>query len=975
MMRKIVVALLLLSGLTASANEYKFETVKGDEMKTRIYTLDNGLKVYLSVNSEKPRIQTYIAVRTGSRNDPAETTGLAHYLEHLMFKGTSHFGTTDMAKEAPLLGDIEQRYERYRQLTDPDERRQAYHEIDSVSQLAAQYFIPNEYDKLMAVIGAEGTNAYTSHDVTCYTENIPSNEVENWARIQSDRFQNMVIRGFHTELEAVYEEYNIGLSRDMNKLYDAIFAKLFPAHPYGTQTTIGTQEHLKNPSIVNIKNYFQHYYVPNNVAICMAGDFNPDEVIAVIDKYFGQWKPSVGVDGIIRPLQQPQFPALKPITSPQDTTVVGQEAAMVWLGWRAEKAASFQNDTLDVIADMLSNGQAGLLDLDLNQTMKVMEAYGGSETLADYSLFILGGVPKQEQTLNEVRELLLGEIEKLKKGEFSDDLLPSVINNKKLEHFRSLESNYRRASAFVDAFINGVKWEDQVERIHRMERMTKRQIVDFANRFFADNYVTVYKQQGVDSTQKKIDKPAITPIPTNRDLVSDFVREVQNTQVEPIHPRFVDFQKDLTVTETKKKLPLLYKKNDENGLFTLAFRYDFGTEADKRYEVAADYLEYLGTKKFDAIQQKQKFYQLACSYSVDVDDDHITITLSGLDENMVPALQRLEDQLRNAQPDQDAYEQMVELILKNRSDSKQDQGSCYSALCSYGIFGEYNSTRNVMNEQQLRETKPQELISLMRQLFNYEHTVLYYGPQSQESLDAVLSKYHQVPGKRMAAVEGRPYLKQTATQNEIWIAPYDAKNIYMRMYHNDGSQWNPERAAVQALFNEYFGSGMNGIVFQELREARGLAYNAAAYYLRPSVKGRSENYFTHIITQNDKMMDCVREFHHILDSLPQSQGAFQIAKESLTKQLSTSRTTKFGVFNAYLQAKKLGIDYDLNQRIFQDLPSLQLQDIVDFEQRQMAGKSYRYLILGDEQELNLEELQKLTSAPIRRVSLEEAFGY
>ena len=210
---------------------HNYETVEGDLTKTRSYTLDNGLKVYLSVNKEKPRIQTYIAVRTGSKNDPAETTGLAHYLEHLMFKGTQQFGTTDPVAEAPLLDEITDRYEKYRKLTDPVERKQAYHEIDSVSQLAAQYFIPNEYDKLMAAIGAQGTNAYTSNDVTCYTEDIPSNEIENWAKIQADRFQHMVIRGFHTELEAVYEEYNIGLSSDMRKLFATGSNMLWPNHP------------------------------------------------------------------------------------------------------------------------------------------------------------------------------------------------------------------------------------------------------------------------------------------------------------------------------------------------------------------------------------------------------------------------------------------------------------------------------------------------------------------------------------------------------------------------------------------------------------------------------------------------------------------------------------------------------------------------------------------------------------------------
>ena len=417
--------------LTACDGKYKYEEVKGDLSNTRIYTLDNGLKVYLSVNKEQPRIQTYIAVRTGSKNDPAETTGLAHYLEHLMFKGTYQFGVTDSAKEAPLLDDIEQRYEQYRRLTDPEERRVAYAGIDSVSQVAAQYFIPNEYDKLMAAIGSEGSNAYTSNDVTCYVEDIPSNEVENWAKIQADRFQNMVIRGFHTELEAVYEEYNIHLTDDTDKLFNALLAKLFPNHPYGTQTTIGTQEHLKNPSITNIKEYFKKWYVPNNVAICMAGDFDPDEVIATIDKYFGEWQPGEDV-------AQPEFPALPELTAPVDTTVVGVEAETLWIGYRFDRGASLQADTLQVIGQMLSNGTAGLFDLDINQQMKMLSAWGGAETMMDHSLFILGGSPKEGQSLDEVRQLLLAEIDKLKQGEFSDDLLPSVKNNLKLQYYNAL---------------------------------------------------------------------------------------------------------------------------------------------------------------------------------------------------------------------------------------------------------------------------------------------------------------------------------------------------------------------------------------------------------------------------------------------------------------------------------------------------------------------------------------------------------
>ena len=960
-------ALMLFVGCKRKTeSKYKYETVKGDLTEARIYTLDNGLTVYLSVNNEEPRIQTYIAVRTGSKNDPAETTGLAHYLEHIMFKGTNHFGTTDYEAEKPFLDDIEARYERYRTLTDPEERRIAYHEIDSVSQLAAQYFIPNEYDKLMSAIGAEGTNAYTSEDVTCYTEDIPSNEIENWAKIQADRFQNMVIRGFHTELEAVYEEYNIGIAQDSRKVWQAINAMLYPTHPYGTQTTIGTQEHLKNPSITNIKNYFNKWYRPNNVAICMAGDFNPDEVIAIIDKYFGSWQPGEDV-------KQPEFAPLKSITAPKDTTIYGLEAENLMLGWRFDRGNSLQIDTLEMIGAMLSNGTAGLIDLDINQQMAMLYAWGGPSTNRDHSCFLIGGSPRPGQTLEEAKDLLLAEIEKLKNGDFSDDLIPSVINNMKLNHYNSLESNMSRADMFVTSFILERPWKQDVEYLDRMSGMTKEQIMAFAKRHFNDNYVVVYKRQGADENQKKIDKPAITPIPTNRDLVSDFVTEVQNSEVPDIQPRFVDFKKDLTFGTTDANLPYIYVQNKENGRFILAFRYDFGDDADLRYETAGDYLEYLGTDQMSNEEIKQQFYKLACDYFINVGARNITVTLRGLGENMPEALALLENVMQNAQPDPMVAEMCIQQLEKSRMDNKLKQHSNFNALVQYGIYGPYNSQRNILSIEQMRQLDPQELLDLMKNLKNYKHTVLYYGPMSEKEMADAVTANHTTVAELQDVPEGKHYEMQPTPENEILIAPYDAKNIYMRMIHNEQRPWNPDEAAVKALFNEYYGGGMNTIVFQEMREARGLAYNAYAAYMEPNYQDQPEYFFTHIITQNDKMTDAVGHFLEILNDMPESEQAFGIAKEALTKRLASQRTTKFGLLNAWLNAQMKGIDYDINERIYNALPNLTLQDIVKFEQEQMANKPYRYVILGNEKELDMKALEQL--GPIKRVSTEEIFGY
>lgn len=965
-LKSALFVLLLAIALPLAAKEYKYETVPGDLMATRIYKLDNGLTVYLSVNNEKPRIQTYIAVRTGSRNDPPETTGLAHYLEHLMFKGTRQFGTTNAAAEAPLLDSIQNRFEVYRTIKDSLQRRAYYHKIDSLSQLAAKYFIPNEYDKLMSAIGAEGTNAFTSNDMTCYVEDIPSNEVENWARIEADRFQNMVIRGFHTELEAVYEEYNIGLASDREKQFNAFSKLVFPGHPYGTQTTIGTQEHLKNPSIVNIKNYFKRYYVPNNVAICMSGDFNPDEVIAIIDKYFGSWKPNAN-------LSQPQYAPVPDRTAPVDTTVVGQEAENIYLGWKFEGSASYQADTLSVVADILSNGTAGLMDLDLDQQMKWLGGGAATMPLAEYSAMIMIGYPKEGQTLDEVKALMLGEIDKLKRGDFDENLIKAVVNNKKLQYYRTLESNDDRAYMMADAFITRKKWSDVVGELDRISGITKQQIIDFARRHFTDGYVTVYKRIGNDTTIKKIDKPEITAIPANRDLQSAFVKEITDSKVEPIQPKFVDFDKDLTKATTKNGLPVLYVKNTENGRFTLTYHFDFGGASDKWLPYAASYFDYLGTDKMTAEQLKQKFYSLACSHGISIGTRAANIYVSGLAENMTEAMALMDDLLANAKVDTAAYYKYVGVELKSRADNKLDQGTNFSRLMQYGMYGEYNPTRNIPSSKELKDMEPQRLVDKIKAFRGYKHTVLYYGPMELGELTAAIDKHHKTAKTLADAPKSRNYMMQQTAQNEVYIAPYDAKNIYMVQYHNENRQWNPANQPVVSLFNEYYGGGMNSVVFQELREARGLAYSAFADYGTPSYEGEPEYAYTYIISQNDKMTDCIRTFNSILDTMPQSEKALGLAKQALMKRLATARTTKEGIINAYLNAKDLGIDYSLSKKIYEAVPSLTMDDVVKFERETMAKKPYRYLILGDEKQLDMKALEKI--GPIKRLTTEEIFGY
>lgn len=959
-----LVTLLLL--FAVSCSKYKYETVPNDPTNTRIYTLDNGLKVYMSVTKDEPRIDAHIAVKVGGKNDPKETTGLAHYFEHLMFKGTESFGTQNYELEKPLLDAIEAQFEIYRVTEDEDERKAIYSVIDSLSYEASKYAIPNEYDKLMAAIGADGTNAYTGYDMTVYTENIPSNQIENWAKIQADRFANNVIRAFHTELETVYEEKNMSLTQDSRKIYEQMFSALFKNHPYGTQTVLGTQQHLKNPSITNIKNYYKEWYVPNNIAICMSGDFNPDEAIAIIDKYFGELKPNPD-------LKKMEFEPEAPINEPVVREVYGLESPSVTVAWRFPGIKDPSSNMLDVIGQIMNNGQAGLIDLNVNQQQKVLSAFGGNYAQADYSVFLLQARPKQGQSLEEVKEILLAEVENLKKGNFDENILKAIVNNYKLSQIQYLESSYGRTDSFVNCFINEVPWERFISQVDNISQITKEQVVAYANEYFGDNYAVINKLQKKDPNELKIAKPEITPIFMNRDTSSAFLREIQASVVTPIEPVFVDFEKDMSILTAKSNIPVLYKQNTTNDIFTLIYSFERGTNEDKYLSIATDYLDYLGTSKMSSKEIKTAFYGLACQYYVFVSDDQTQVLVSGLGENMKEAMTLVESLLADAQAAPQALEGVKADILKRRQNNKLNQNANFSQLRAYNVYGPKSPSTNILSNKEIKDLKDQDLLDRIHNINSYEHEILYYGPMTQDEIIATLAEVHNVPEELVPIIKNESFKEREISENQIIIAPYDAKQIYLAGYSNRGETYDPAKAPIIALYNSYFGGGMNAIVFQEMREARGLAYSAGAALSSPSKKGKSYNYNMFIATQNDKMIDALKAFDEIINEMPQSENAFDIAKESLLANIRTTRVVKSSVLSKYLQMRELGLDYDINKDIFEKVQGYTMEDIVKFQQEWVKDRKYSIAILGDAKDLDLKGLKEYGT--IKKVSTEEIFGY
>lgn len=948
----------------ATESGKKYESVQGDPLDARVYTLKNGLKVYMTVYKNAPRIQTYIATRAGSKNDPTDATGLAHYLEHMLFKGTDIYGSKDYGKEKVELDKIENLFEVYRQTKDEQKRKIIYHEIDSISGYASKFAIANEYDKMMSSIGAKGTNAYTWLEQTVYVNDIPSNQLDKWATVESERFRNPVMRLFHTELEAVYEEKNRGLDNDGEKAWEALFSGLFPFNTYGSQTTIGTIEHLKNPSLKKIKEYFNTYYVPNNMAICLSGDFDPDVAIQLIDKKFGVWKNKEV------PVYHPFVE--KPLTSPVIKTVTGPDAENITIGYRFGGIGTADADMIKIVNKILYNGKAGLMDLNLNQQQKVLESNSFDMECKDYSAHILSGTPKEGQKLDEVKELLLQQIERIKKGDFPDWLLSAVITDMKFSQTKSFESNASRADAFVGAFITDQKWNDYVSTIDRLSKITKPEVMEFVKKNYTNNYVVVYKRTGEDKTVQKVEKPAITPVEVNRNDQSDFVKKLINTPTKDIEPVFINYEQDIKKLTLKNNIPLYYTSNVENKTFDMYYVLDMGTNNNKKLSVAVEYLKYLGTTTMSAAEVQQKFYQLGCSFDVYAGEEQVWVSLRGLSENFKLATNLFEDLLANAKPNEEALKSLISDIGKKRTDAKLNKDEIlYGGLFSYGKYGKLSPYTNILTGEELKKLFAPELISIIKNITSYEHHILYYGDLSPDQLTGMLNVLHRTPEKQMPLPAPVQFKTQEANNN-VYVVDYDMKQAEIIMLSKDGMFEKANKPVIR-LFDEYFGGGMSSVVFQDMRESKALAYSVYSSYQTPG-KLKDENFvFSYIGTQADKLPEAMKGMMDLINKMPESQNNFDACKAAIIQSIRSERITKAGILFNYESARKLGLTYDIRKDIYEKVPGMTITDIKLFEETHVKNRQYTTLIVGKKDGLDIKTLEKY--GKVTYLSLEDIFGY
>ena len=942
-----------------------YRTVKGDPLKARIYTLPNGLTVYLTVNKNEPRIQTFVAVRAGSKDDPSDATGLAHYLEHMLFKGTDRYGSLDYSKEKPLLDEVEQLFEVYRKTTDDAKRKELYHQIDSVSGLAAKFAIPGEFDKMVTSLGAAGTNAYTSNDQTVYVNDIPSNQLRKWVTIEAERYRNPVLRLFHTELEAVYEEKNRGLDNDGRVAWEMMLASLYPSHPYGYQSTLGTVEHLKNPSITRIKEYFSKNYVPNNMAICLSGDLDPDQTITWIMEAFGGLQP--------KPIQRPEYPQEKALTAPVIKEVYGPDAENVQIGFRFPGEGTREAKLLTMVDMILSNTNAGLIDLNLNQQQKVLNAGCSPNLFKERGAHIFRGQPKQGQSLEEVKDLILGQIELVKQGKFDESLLKAIINDFTINQIRQYETNSGRANAFVDAFINGDEWETYINRISELNKITKKEIVEFANKWYGNNYVVVYKRSGPKRDVVKVVKPEITPVTLNKNVKSDFLQKVEAMAADDIKPRFIDYKKDIKTVALKNGIQVYSLKNDENELFYLYYLLDMGKRHDKKMAYAINYLSYLGTDKISAEDVKKKLYELGCTFNVSVSNDQVYVYLTGLDKNYEAGVKLFEDLLANAKPDDAALTQLVERTLKGRRDAKKNKNTILqAAMRNYGTFGKYNPFTDELSETELRALTAKELTDKLHSLTSYEHRVLYYGPRSEDQLKSSLAALHKTPATLKAIPTAADYTRRDMNENKVYFVNYDMAQAEVYML-SKAFGYSPEQVPAISLYNEYFGGSMSSIVFQTIRESKALAYAVSSWFTNPSKKQDPHYVTAYVGTQADKLPETMESMFDLFHNMPQTDEVFHQAKSALKNSIETQRIIRTDILFDYERARRLGLSDDIRKSVYEAIPKMTFQTVADFQRQYVKDRKYTILVLGDKKKINMDVLKKY--GDVEELTLEEVFGY
>lgn len=976
MVHKTILALLFLPFLLSAGEKFMMKTavdlkgrpyeyVSNDPFDVRIYKLKNGLTLYLSRNTAEPRVAVMTMVRAGSSDEPADSTGLAHYFEHMMFKGTPRMGSLDWEKEKVLLQRISDLFEQKKKESDPKKKEAIYREIDKISSEAAKYAAAGEFSTLANSLGTAGLNAATSCDYTFYIADVPSNELEKYLKLDAERFSEPVLRLFHTELETVYEEFNRGQDNDSGRAIKELLRGLLPVHPSG-RPVIGEPEDLKNPSMKDIMGFYNRYYVPGNMAVALVGDLDFEKAYDMAESTFGRLPAA--------PVPKRKVPVEKPLEKNRKITVTGPDKELIYLGFRMERTP--ENDALlSLVSRLLTDSGYGMLDQNLLLSQKLLSAAAFPYTGREYEMLILGGMPRSGQSLDQVEKLLLKEIDKLRKGDYEDWRIKAVAENCKVALASLRESgNMNLCNELLEIFINREPYSELLKVPSRIASFTKKDVSEFIEKYFK-YHVRIDKKTGKPDHRVKVPKPKITPVVLNTDKESAFGKAFRKLPSAPLlPPPEVVPAKDIA----SKALPngITIKRANKyrsSELFHAKRIVRLQKYSDLKIGLALDYMDFIGTTRYSAKELRQEFYKLGVKFSFRINNYELSASISGPAENLDKASALLEHFIRNAKPDPEAYRKYVDDILKDRANSKLNPMQIFIRGVSRAWYGEKNPYTDILDEKTLRAISPAELTALVRRLFTeYEQAFAYAGPASMSELEQTVSAI-RMEGKIKPPPWKFKFTPRPVEKPNVFLIPSDSVQLRVG-FISRGPLFSLKQLPFGSVFNDYFcAGGLDSVVFQEIRESRALAYAASGKYEQVMRKNGYNVIYMLAGTQGDKLFEVIGAMSDLLKKMPLYETKFQSSRTGIIKSLATERVTGLSLITFEKRMELLGVKEDWRQKEFRTVQNMTLNDLNAFFEDVISPLKYHILIVG---KITKQDREKLSQyGEIVNLNLKDVFGY
>ena len=924
---------------------------KFDPLSVQTYKLDNGLTVYLNEDHNTTSVFGAVVVRGGGKRDPKDATGIAHYLEHLLFKGTDKMGTTNYDLEKVYLDSIQIKYDELAQTEDDSIRLALQSEINKLSIKAADFAIPNEFDRLMEEMGGTWINAFTSNDVVCYLNKFPGNQIERWLEVYSHRFVNPVFRLFQSELETVYEEKNRAMDNMFRELFTTYLSSFFKEHPYGQQTVLGSVDHLKNPSLTKMQEYYDTFYVANNMALILSGDIYPDDIKSIIEQKFGTWKSGDLPDPI--KIKEKPFNGRELVEKKMTPLKVGM------MGYRTVAAGHEDEMILSLCQQLLTNeSKTGLID-QLVVDRKIMEAGAFNMDFVDMGAANFFFMPKLFfQSLNKAEKLVIGQVDKLKTGEFDDSFFDAVKLTMIRQHEQNMENMEGRLFSLVDLYTKNQTWEDMINWPNELDKITKADVIEISNKYFGDDYLVLHSKKGSPEKQK-LEKPSFkAAIPTNTEKRSEFAQYIDGVSESPLNLQYIEFNDDVSSIDIMDNVHLFHSYNPINTIFNFSMQYGFGNLEDPKLEGAAEILNLLGTTEYTFNEFKSELQKIGTTISFSSDRNYFTINVKGFDKNLDKSLIFLDGFMKNVKGDDSKIKNLVQTAKAARKTEISEPNTVGRALRDYAMWGDNSYYLRRLTAKDIKNLKSKDFLSSFKNALDYEVDIFYSGKVDLETVSSLIQKNITFSEHIKDAKSPKDMNLDKISENTIYLLN-DEKAVQSQInFVINGSVLNDEDYTASQAYNKYFGRGMGSLVFQEIREFRSLAYSCGAGYISPFYSDNKGYFNGYIGCQADKTIEAITVFEDITYNMPKKPERMKQITSGLIKGINSNRPS-FRRFPSMLSNwLKKGYKEDPRKKRVGYYESMTFKDVINFQKNNISGRSMLITLLTDVERVDMEELKK-----------------